>query len=200
MDGLSQIFTAKAWICAITHVGQSDWVTAAARIFSWSHWYLELPYPCSNLCLSPGTPCSRATGLGSILGTWGSSVGTEGWHRPSGARLALSLASDHPPPSSSLPPRVWGGEQKGDRSVDLDNGNLIRQAPAVCASRARGGIHSLFPSTGGFSGTGTSSARAVVAQKDKFQKHGCVPCPFSFLPVDFVTQYNVMTPVIRSVP
>lgn len=49
--------------------------------------------------------------------------------------------------------------------MDLDSDNLIRQAPAVHAGRARGGIHSLYPSTGGFSGICTSSARAVVAWK-----------------------------------
>lgn len=123
-------------------------VTAAARIFSWSHWSFPIPAPNSDS--AQGLP---AVVLGSILGTWGSSMGTEGWHRPSGARLALSLASDLPAPSSSLPPRRWGGERRGDRSMDLDSGTLIRQAPVVCAGRAGGGIHSFFPSTGGFLGT-----------------------------------------------
>lgn len=74
--------------------------------------------------------------------------------------------------------------------MGLDRDNLIRKAPAVSAGRARGrihslflskpGIHSIFPSTGGFSGT--SSERAVFPWKAKFHNHGCVRLHFSSLP------------------
>lgn len=136
-EGLSQIFTAKAQICGAAHVGQSDWGNRSSWNFfpgltgAWS-----FPIPIPTLKSAQGLTAVEPAGpvwLGTVLGTSGSSVGTEVWHRLSGARLALSLASDQTTPSPSLPPRIWGGEWKGERSMGLDNDDLITSTS--CAHR-----------------------------------------------------------------
>lgn len=85
-----------------TRVGQSDWGDRSSWNFFpglTSAWSFPIPAP----------TCKSAQGLTAVEPAgpvWlGTVLGTEVWHRPSGARLAL-VTNHHP----SLPPRIWGGD------------------------------------------------------------------------------------------
>lgn len=181
---------------------------SSCHFSAWSHLCLETPHPYSNLWPTQGLTEAEPMGV-----TWlgGHQAPLWGWaearHRQVMVRMQINgsmarvagwpqpATKHHPTFGSVLCPRVWGGKWREEKLMDRDINSLIRKAKAVHGSKARGGIHSLFPISrqifSPFLG-GRASAHAVVAWEDRCHNYDCVPLPFSFFPWAFTAQNNVI--------